>query len=51
MTNFKLTMQAGWVDSQTGMMNLSQARELTLPASAPQSQVPARSAIYSPPQW
>lgn len=46
MANFKLTMQAAWVDSKSGMMNLSQARELTLPAAAPQSAVAARSAIY-----
>ncbi len=31
----KLTVQAAWADSQTKRLNLTQANELTLPASAP----------------
>lgn len=45
--NLKVCMQAGWADSATGKFNMSQAREATLPASAPPSQTTERMAIFS----
>jgi hypothetical protein len=45
--NLKVTMQAAWTDSTTGGLGLTQAREATLPASAPPVRAALRSAIFS----
>jgi len=44
--NARVTMQAGWADSVTGNFNLTQARQISLPASPPPPNAAKRSAIY-----
>jgi hypothetical protein len=45
LAKLKLCVQGAWSDSKTNTFNLTQARELTLPGSAPRP-LPKRSAIY-----
>jgi hypothetical protein len=47
LANLKICMQGAWSDSVTGKLALSQAREVTLPASGPPTTVPERSGMYS----
>jgi hypothetical protein len=43
--NLKITMQAAWSDSVTRQLNLTQARQVTLPALPPLGATPRRAAL------
>jgi len=42
LSNARLTVQAGWADSVTGRLSLTQASEVEIPASVPSGEVPKR---------
>lgn len=42
LSGLRVTMQAGWPDTVTNRLNLTQAREVTLPAAMPSGEIPKR---------
>ena len=45
LSRLRVTMQAGWADSVTNNLNLTQAREVTLPMGIPSGNIPKRAML------